>query len=280
MNQTAFAAHTFTNLETAPFNINEYSRLKFGCGKAARAMGYELAEEYFNTHTDDLIANRVLVFPSPYNHVKNAASIMTEHFIDKLNELLVNACGRHVESSIIHRKVSYTSDYGFLSKAKRKGLIDGDSFYLNREFLEDKLLVFIDDVKITGTHEDKLVEVLAANKIENYSHFLYYAQYNGNSPKIESELNFAYMKDINTYLEMCSKSDHHVIIRPIKYVLGQKPDEAVKIISQLPEHTLTKMYHGCLAEGYYKIPSYQANFAFLVAETKKRQYDNLSAIIN
>lgn len=270
MTHTCFSAHTFTSLTDAPFDVSEYSKLKFGCGDAAQRMGYELAEKYFNSHTADLIANRVLVFPSPYNHVKNAASIMTDHFIDRLNDLLVNTCGRHVESSTIHRKVSYTSDYGFLSKAKRKGLIDGDSFYLNREFLEDKLLVFIDDVKITGTHEDKLIEVLGKNAIDNDAHFLYYATYNGNSPKIEAELNFAYMKNVDTYVDMCEQDNHQVIIRPIKYILGQSPEVARSVAERLPTQTLIKMYHGCLAEGYYKIPAYQANFAIIASETHSR----------
>lgn len=270
MTHKRFYAHTFTSLSDAPFDINEYSKLKFGCGNAAQRMGYELADKYFNTHTAELLANRVLVFPSPYNHVKNAASIMTDHFIDRLNDLLVNACGQHVESSIIHRKVSYTSDYGFLSKAKRKGLIDGDSFYLNREFLDDKLLVFIDDVRITGTHEDKLVEVLGKTSIDNNAHFLYYAAYNGNSPKIEAEINFAYMKDVDTYLNMCADVNHQVIIRPIKYILGQTASVVQRMVIDLPTPTLMKIYHGCLAEGYYKIPSYQTNFGIISAEVQLR----------
>lgn len=265
-----FAVHNFSALETAKFSPTEYSRLKFGCDLAAQRLGHELATEFFYAHSDKLLANRCVVISSPYNHVPNAATVMTQHFIDRLNELLVFAQGEHVEYTVIHRKVSYTNDYGFLSKEKRRGLIDNDSFYLNRDFIEGKLLLFVDDVRITGTHEDKLVEILQRDGIQNEAVFLYYANYHGNQPDIEGQLNFSGMKSLTDYVEMTKQPGHHVIIRPIKYILGQKPEALKDALPQLDDHIITKMYHGCLAEGYYKIPGYQRNFGILAAEKEKR----------
>ena len=270
MAHNSFQVHRFYDIENIPFCPQMYSQLKFGSDAAAKSMGYELANAYFAAHMDVLIANRSVVIPSPYNHIKNAATVMTHHFVDRLNELLVNACGKAVEYSIIHRKVSYIKDYGYLSKAKRKGLIDNDSFYLNREFLVDKHLIFVDDVKITGTHEDKLIEILDREKIDNECHFLYYAQYGGQSPSIEAEINFAGMKSADDFIEMTKQPKHHVLIRPIKYVLGQKPDELARILTELSDDTLHQMYYGSLAEGYFKIPSYQTGFNLMVAEKQKR----------
>lgn len=263
MKHSSFAAHNFFNLEDAPFCPKQYSRLKFGCDQSARKMGYELARSFYSRHTDVLLANRVVVIPSPYNHVPNAATVMTMHMIDKLNHLLVNASGRHVEYSIIHRKVSYISDYGFLNKAKRKGLIDNDQFYLNRDFLKDKLLLFVDDVRITGTHEDKLKEILVRDSVPNEAYFLYYANYQGNQADIEAKLNFASVKNLDDYLQMTNDPDHHVIIRPIKYLLGQPTEVLRSALTTMPLSFVTKVYNGCLAEGYYKIPAYQQNFAVI-----------------
>lgn len=267
---TRFAVHNFSALETAKFSPKEYSRLKFGCDTAARNLGHELATEFFAAHSDKLLANRCVVISSPYNHVPNAATVMTMHFIDRLNELLVFARGEHVEYSVIHRKVSYTNDYGFLSKEKRRGLIDNDSFYLNRDFIEGKLLIFVDDVRITGTHEDKLVEILGRDGVDNEAMFLYYANYHGNQPDIEGKLNFSGMTGLDYYLEMSKEQDHHVIIRPIKFILGQKADVLKDALPKLADHIVIKMYHGCLAEGYYKIPGYQRAFGLLAAEKEKR----------
>jgi hypothetical protein len=267
-----FAVHNFHSLESATFSPTDYSKLKFGSDHVARRFGYELATSFFAAHSDALIANQLVVISSPYNFVENAATVMTRHFVNKLNELLVNAQGRSVEYSVIHRKVSYTNDYGFLSKQKRKGLIDNDLFYLNKDFIAGKMLIFIDDVRITGTHEEKLEEILRENYITNPAFFLYYANYNGNRPDIEAAINFAAISNLNDYLNLVkSDEDHHVIIRPIKYILSQKKEVLKEVLPQFSDQFFEKVYYGCLAEGYYKIPSYQKNFQLLIDEKKRRE---------
>jgi predicted amidophosphoribosyltransferase len=267
---SSFAAHQFSTLETAPFDPKMYSRLKFGSDQDARAMGHHLATEFFFAHGDLLLANQCVVISSPYNHLPNAATVMTKHFIDRLNELLVFAQGAHVEYTVVHRKVSYTADYGFLSKEKRRGLIDNDSFYLNRDFIKGKLLIFVDDVKITGTHEDKLTEVLQRDQVENDTMFLYFANYVGDQPDIEAALNFAAVANMADFVELTKMPNHHVIIRPIKYILSRPVDELKSTLPQFGDDIIFAMYYGCLAEGYYKIPTYQHNFAILTAEKERR----------
>jgi hypothetical protein len=258
-----FSVHTFSDLATTAFSPVDYSRLKFGCNAAALKFGYQLAEQFFAKHVDHLLSHRCVVIPSPYNHVKNAATIMTEHFVNRLNELLVISSGEHVEATIIHRKVSYTNDYGFLSKEKRKGLLSNDSFYVNRDFVQGKTLIFIDDVRITGTHEEKLVEIMDRDNLDNDAFFLYFANYSGNSPDIEAALNFSGMKNVDDYIELATSDQHHVIVRPIKYLLGLAEDEFTNAIQRLPESKKLEVYFGCLGEGYFRIPNYQVNFARL-----------------
>ena len=261
--QLVQSLHQFTNYEDAPFCPKEYSALKFGSDVSARKFGYALARSFFEKHADILMANDVVVIPSPYNFVKNAATLMTLHFVDALNELLVNANGNNVEYSIIHRKVSYTNDYGFLSKEKRKGLIDNDMFYLNKAFLKNKFLIFIDDVKITGTHEDKLKEVLVKNRMKNDVAFLYFAEYFGNDPEVEARLNFAAISSVNDYKELSEESNHQIIIRPIKFILSLTTDEFYRFLTTFDLDKLREIYLGSLAEGYYKIQKYQTNLIML-----------------
>lgn len=258
------SVHTFTSLADAGFTAMEYSRLKFGSDSCARKFGFSLAEDFFAKHADTLLASNCVVIPSPYNFVRNAATVMTGHFVNRLNELLVNANGEHVEYDVIKRRVSYINDYGFLSHAKRKSLIAKDSFYLNRDFYQGKTLIFVDDVKITGAHEDRLIEVLAENGIKNDAFFLYFAEYHGNNPKIEAELNFAAVSCLADYEDIADQENHHIIVRPIKYLLGYKDSEELKqflmIQSRVKQETI---YYAALAEGYYKVPAYQKNFSLL-----------------
>jgi hypothetical protein len=260
MNNTVHAVHNFSKIdESCPFDPIDYSFLKFGCRKVAKKFGYELAESFFAKHTEALISQECVVIPSPYNYVKNAATVMTEFFVERLNQLLAESCGKSVEYSTIHRKVSYTADYGFLSKEKRKQLLSNDQFYANSDFLAGKTLIFVDDVKITGTHEDKLLEI-----IDNYGlyepnghFFLYFANYEGDTPDIESKLNFAGIKYTFDVVHMINQSTTDLIIRPIKYILSTEHIDTV-LNMMLPEK-LEKIYKLALSEGYYKIPTYQQN---------------------
>jgi PRTase ComF-like len=255
-----FSAFQFQDLETAKFDPKTYSKLKFGCGQAAREMGHTLATAFFHQNRPLLLANRCVVFASPYNYVPNAATLMTRHFVDILNHHLVSANGEHVEYSLIHRKVSYTNDYGYLQKEERKALINNDKFYLNSGFIEDKLLIFVDDVRITGTHEDKLKEILVQDNVPNQAVFVYFADYTGQRADIESELNFSYVKDPFDYARLAIRDDFHVLVRPIKYVLGLGAGTAELLLVNLPRPVIENLYFGALAEGYYKIPKYQENF--------------------
>jgi hypothetical protein len=277
MSRNIHATHDFTSLDNMPFSIFDYSMMKFGDDSVARKFGYALAESFFNANRALVIGQQLVVFASPYNYVENAATVMAKHFVNRLNMLSVQHSGHSVEYSIVHRKVSYVNDYGFLSAEERKRLIDGDSFSINKHFVSGKTLLFVDDVRITGTHEHKLVELLDAAEIplEN-AHFLYHANLVAESvhPGIEAQLNFASIKSIGDFASLTREPNHHMIICPIKYLLSLPENESIDLIDMLHPNSIIAAYHGALAEGYYKIPAYHANFAVLktVAELHlKRQ---------
>ena len=268
-NYDRFSAYQFTDYENAPFSAKDYSRLKFGCDVTAKKFGYKLAESFFAAHSDKLLANQCVVIPSPYNFVKNAATVMTLHFLDRLNDLVVSINGNHVEYATVSRKVSYTADYGFLSKEKRKGLINQDSFFINREQFRGKFLIFIDDVRITGAHEEKLIDELAKRKLKNDAMFLYFAEYFGDQPEIEAKLNFSAVKNVVDYVELAKSPNHHLIVRPIKYILSQNEESFTYVLNNLQEEQLRKLYHAAISEGYYRIPIYQQNLNTLREELKR-----------
>lgn len=268
--QTQVFARSFSCMDTLGFDPVDYSHLKFGSDRVAKKFGYELAEAFFKQHADELLVQDCVVIPSPYNYVENAATVMARHFTDRLNHLLVNANGNNVEWSIIHRKVSYTNDYGFLSKDQRRALIDNDEFYLNEQFLEGKSLIFIDDVCITGTHEDKLVEILDQHGLTNRTFFGYYAKYEKGAvgADIEAQINFAGITSVDDFAALTYEPNHHLIVRPIKYALSQSTDSFEGLLKRLEKGYLTKMYYGCVGEGYHRIPKYQDNFRQLMHHLK------------
>lgn len=263
--ENQFYVHGFDSIETAPFDAKDYSKLKFGSDYAAKKFGYELADAFFMEYGSEILEERLVIIPSPYNNIENAATIMSKHFMNRINHHLITNGGVATEWDTIHRKVSYIKDYGFLDQQTRKALIDGDEFYCNEKFWEGKTLVFIDDVNITGTHENKLKEILDNNNITNNTFFLYFAKYlNGSvGANIEAAINFAFVTSTEKFIELTHEPHHHCIVRPIKYLMSQELEHFKIVISQLPEKYISELYYGCLAEGYDKIDTYDSTFKFL-----------------
>lgn len=257
-----FAAHQFQDLETAEFNIYDYSRLKFGCNLSAHSMGKELAGRFYKEYSAKLLCGNFVLIPSPYSHVENAATIMSYAFLDELNRLLVEGNGHHVEFDTIRRKSQYLQDYGKLPKEVREGMLDNDEFYLNEKFLKDKSLIFLDDVIITGTHEWKLKEILQDEGMENECFFVYYAQYLGERAEIEGELNFQAISDVRDFADIVSKSTSSIVVRTLKYLLSidiKKDEEFEGLLYIFGYEKSRDIYFAALGEGYYKIPAYQKN---------------------
>ncbi|MCZ4093605.1 phosphoribosyltransferase family protein [Sinorhizobium psoraleae] len=259
-----FALHEFQSIEDAPFRPEQYSRLKFGCDEAAREMGYQIADAFFQKNAPALLDSRCLMISSPYNFVPNAATIMTVHLLNRLNAHIVDAKGNHVEYATVPRKISYVNDYGLLSGEHRKSLIAGDRFYFNSQHFEGRCLLFVDDVKITGTHENRLVELMHEQQLKNKTFFLYFARYTGDRPNIESEINLAAVKSIKDLNRIVAEPNHHITARQIKYILSADPRELYRDFLRFrSSRYLKSLYFNCLHEGYYKIQEYKDNISII-----------------
>lgn len=240
----------------------EYSRLKFGSDLVARKYGVQLANKYFDERRGLLASKRIIVVPAPYNYVRNAASVMTEHFINQLNKLMIADSGNVVETTLFHRKVTYVNDYGFLPVEQRATLLGNDTFYPNLQYITpDAHLVFIDDIFITGTHREKLLQTMKENNMSNSYDFLFYAAYNGDNPQIEAKLNFAAVETIHDYMSMYANEKCHIIVRPIKWILSQDPEVleyAATRIGTQGFDLLRQVGKLANAESYHKQSQYQA----------------------
>lgn len=257
-----FTAHQFEENEM-PFRPADYSYLKFGSDVVAKKFGYELADGIYSSladmfHTD----KRVVVLPSPYNCVPNAAMVMCGHFIDRLNHLVTMDGGQTVEFSYIRRKLNFTVDYGFLSHKERMELLTRDEMYVNSSFVQGKTVLFLDDVRITGTNEHCMKSVIDKFGMNHEDcAFVYFAALAGeSSPEIEARLNLNAVNTLAEYRDLMDTPNHHIIVRPIKFILGRSEEEFETFIHSCDADKLRKIYHGAISEGYHMAENFAANF--------------------
>ncbi len=113
-----FAAHTFSSLTDVDFDIEEYSRVKFGSDRAARVLGVDTADRFFRVRRD-VLTGRCVVVPAPSTTVPVAATLLSRHFMNRLNALLVGEGTTPVEWTMAHRNVTYNNNYAELPKDER-----------------------------------------------------------------------------------------------------------------------------------------------------------------
>ena len=257
-----FVVHEFSCLDTASFNPLDYSRLKFGSDLVARQFGHAMADAFFAKHRRMLITDRCVVIPSAFNVVPIAASILAEHFMNRLNDLLTRDGHRMVEFTTMHRTMSYIADYSFLPKDQREALLQADKLFINRDFIQDKVLLFVDDVTITGTHERKIDAFLKDQGLINPHIFCYYAKYNGERADIEAALNLSGISTPEEYLDLIQEPNHRLVVR---FLLDIPEADLKAVLDRLTFDFADRLYHACLAKEYDKQDGYRDKFKMLRA---------------
>ena len=128
----------------------------------------------------------------------------------------------NIRLSKVYRNNTYTVDYGTLSAKERMKLISNDTFDIHDKLDGNELLIFIDDIKITGSHEYVVKKMLDTKNITNSSFFLYHAVLDNLAidPQYENILNYSYLKGIDQLIQIAKRDDFILNTRFTKYLLS------------------------------------------------------------
>ncbi len=173
---TTFALHHITDATHLPFSAADYSKFKFGDGELAAEFGKALGKAFVQQCEQELLNGPDIIYvPSPYDAIPTASFAMAAGFKDVVNLFLYRHGKNSLLSSKIHRYKTYTVDYGNLSYEERLRLISSDTYHLDKEFLQNRTVLFLDDIRITGSHETIIQRQLEKEGITGNFFFLYYA---------------------------------------------------------------------------------------------------------
>jgi hypothetical protein len=267
-----FALHRILDANEFSFDPAAYSRFKFGEGMAADAFGTALANGFITTHGTALLqSEQLVILPSPYTAIPTASYFLTLAFTKVLNRFLCMNGRNPAETSKIHRFKTYSIDYGALDMPSRKALIINDKYHLDKEFLRDKTLIFTDDIRITGSHELIIRNLLKGYELDNDAYFLYYAQLHNMDihPNIENKLNYYIVNSLQSLAEILKGPSFRFNTRVVKYMLHAPAPEFEHLLSQQSTTFLLELGDCCIGNNYHQMEEYRENATYLFNHLEK-----------
>ncbi len=271
-----YSHHKVTSHGNLGFDPVAYSRFKFGDDGPAKEFGFGLADGFIAKVLLQLDNNRqMVVVPSPFSFIPTATFAMKVHFVSRLNRWLAAHGYPVLQEAKVHRTVTYKEDYGQLDAEQRMQLISNDSFYIDKTFVEGKVLLFLDDIRITGSHEKMILKMVDQFALENEIHLIYFAELTNPQihPNIENWLNYYAVKSVFDLEDIVDGGNFLFNTRMVKYVLNCDHDAFCIFIQNRRPEFLCQIYDLALGNGYHTMENYALNLTYirqkLTTENKK-----------
>lgn len=257
-----YSLHKIKDSVNFGFSPKDYSRFKFGDDAVSKTFGIDLANGFIQDHLVlNAIDKQLVVISSPYSFIPTATFAMKNYFIFQLNRWLVEQGYSVVQEAKVHRTVTYKEDYGELDATQRLHLISNDSFHIDRDFLVGKTLIFLDDIRITGSHERMILKMVDAYQLQNDIHMLYFAELVNNAihPNIENYLNYFDVKSIFDLENIIESGNFSINTRIVKYILNTQAETFLIFLNNQTDHFINLLYDMALGNSYHTIEAYANN---------------------
>jgi hypothetical protein len=266
MISTTYSLHHIHHDTSFGFDADDYSRVIFwGCA-VSKDFGTALADGFINEYlADNRVTSQIVVISSPYSFIPTATFAMKDWFVYRLNHWLAEQGLPVVQETKVHRTITYKEDYGELNAEQRMNLIGNDQFHIDKDFLTDKTLLFLDDIRITGSHERMIMKMVKAYGLSNDIHMLYFAELINKDihPNVENYLNYHHVKSIFDLDGIIKSGNFCINTRIVKYILNYSFDGFCVFIENQSVAFITQLYNMALGNGYHTIEAYEQNLNFI-----------------
>lgn len=262
----SYSLHKIIDKNLCPFDANEYSWFKFGDKKYAEKFAAELFDGFIEKYSDLLLSKKeIIILPSPYLSIPTASNFLCFYFKKFLNSFLFsNNKNASVESKIF-RNQTYVTDYGNLNFDERVKLIANDTYYIDRNFINDKLCIFVDDIKITGSHEHTVNKILDQYNVKGDFVFVYFAELVNKEihPKIENHYNYFAVKSVEDIVDVVNRTNFQYNTRVIKFILNLDEAKFGYLINNISIDKRNELFHLAISNNYHQIIEYQDNIEII-----------------
>ncbi len=261
-----YSLHKICNSNNISFSAIEYSKFKFGDGNIAKRYGEDLASNFIN---DKLLnsynGEQIVVVSSPYSFIPTATYYLKIYFVYELNKWLAQNYHAVTEETKLYRSTSYSEDYGLLDAQDRLNLISKDIFYIDKYFIKVKIVIILDDIKITGSHEKMIIQTISSLNINSQYYLLYFAELVNKfiHPSFENELNHAFVNSLSNLSEIISGPNFSINTRIVKFILKSNHEDFKKLMNSKGDDFNKLIFNMAIGNSYHKIEEYRYNYLYL-----------------
>ena len=266
MHHKIYSLHKIHSSTVFGFDAGDYSRFKYGDDMVAAAFGADLANGFIDeVLQDEPPKKQIVVVSSPYAFIPTATFAMKNYFVFELNRWLAENGLPVVQETKVHRTITYKEDYGALDAEQRMNLIGNDSFHIDAAFLDDKILVFLDDIKITGSHERMISKMIKHYSLDNEVYMLYFAELANTDihPNIENYLNYHDVRSIFDLDKIINSGSFAINTRIVKYMLCYEHESFCIFIQSQTFKFMNELYNMALGNSYHTMDTYLQNLDYL-----------------
>lgn len=258
------------------FDAQAYSKFKYGDARKAERYGIKLAQEFIKQNQDIFLGEdhetNFIIAEHPRKYILKGANVISRHFQNYLNLYLVSNGKNPIMSVPIFMSSVFEGDYGTFDKVIRDKVMSKQQFFTSTELFQNKHIILVDDIRITGTGERKIASFLEELNPESV-HFLYVAKLNQNqadsNPEIESLINHVWMNDPERLIEIMNTDYFALNARVAKHVLTLNGQTLVQFLSKITDTRIKELYFAVISDGYSVLSKYGQSYGLLEYEFNK-----------
>ncbi len=257
--------HTFglyalnKNLETeSDFSLENYSKFKYGDGGVAKQYAAELAS--FLQKNILTKGGRYCLTGSAHHNTPTAATSIAKSLYALLKSHGIDVIYTPLKCQ------AYAKDYSNMDFGQRANLLADNKLTIDMAPAhrnEDRSLIVIDDIRITGLHELAIENFLLNQGVDEVV-FGYVIVLHDTSifknPKLEYAINHMYVDRLSELAQIVCKEDFNPNARICKFILSASPVELEEFLREIPLEKLHLLINLIEQDGYHLLDIYRQSF--------------------
>lgn len=259
----------------SPFDRRAYSQMKYGNRDTTRAFASEIARDLLSSQPDVVCEAEPPLFLVAYKEVPPACLYLSRYCLDVVN-VQRNQTGLEPGEIVrVYKGDVTTTDYSRASAAEREAELQAIDFSLRGTSITDRPVVVLDDIRISGGAERKMIQIIEAEKQDpRILHLGYIAIFDEaqalEAPHVESELNASQIQTVTDLLPMIQENNFDLNIRTLKLILGSEESILATFIAEIPAELVQMIIRGSVDTGVEFTRKYLHGFTTILQVANER----------